>query len=44
MHIYVYTTIISSSWGPADDGKTMVEPGIHAQKAFEKGVKEVQLF
>jgi len=37
-----YVDIYSASWGPNDDGKTVEGPGVLAQKAFEKGIKEVR--
>lgn len=34
--------IMSCSWGPTDDGKTVEGPGILAQEALRKGVNEVR--
>lgn len=38
-----YVDIYSASWGPNDDGKTVEGPGILAQKAFQKGITEVNV-
>lgn len=38
-----YVDIYSASWGPNDDGKTVEGPGVLAQKAFVKGITEVNL-
>jgi len=35
--------IISASWGPNDDGKTVEGPGTLAQLAILKGIREVRL-
>lgn len=34
--------IISSSWGPNDDGRTVEGPGTLATEAFIKGITEVK--
>ncbi len=33
--------VVSSSWGPADDGQTVERPGSLASKALESGVMKV---
>lgn len=35
--------IMSASWGPNDDGKTVEGPGTLAQMAIMKGIREVRL-
>ena len=38
-YAYQNTSIYSCSWGPADDGRTMEEPGYLIQKAVLNGVQ-----
>ena len=33
--------VVSCSWGPTDDGKSVEGPGVLAAEAFERGVQEV---
>ena len=42
-HLYGYVQVYSNSWGPDDDGKTVMGPGRLTSMVLEQGTKKVGL-